>query len=63
MIYSDLYFLQALFYADQLLSKAPISTQEDLLHSVNSADRRRLGSPGIPLAPIQTNKQFIGKVF
>ncbi|XP_061169615.1 cilia- and flagella-associated protein 157-like [Saccostrea echinata] len=50
---------KALFYADQLLSKAPAGTQD----AVIAMTTERIRSPGIPLGPIQTNKQMTSKVF
>lgn len=53
--------LQALFYADQLLSRAPPITQNAVLHDQSRQDIR---SPGIPLAPISPAKRMmVGKVF
>lgn len=43
---------KALFYADQLLSKAPTGTQE----AVISMTTERIRSPGMPLGPIHTAK-------
>lgn len=51
--------LQALFYADQLLNKAPVGTQEAVIAMTTD----RIRSPGVPLGPIQTSKQVTSKVF
>ncbi|XP_048774461.2 cilia- and flagella-associated protein 157-like [Ostrea edulis] len=50
---------KALFYADQLLNKAPVGTQEAVIAMTTD----RIRSPGVPLGPIQTSKQVTSKVF
>ncbi|KAK3087928.1 hypothetical protein FSP39_012548 [Pinctada imbricata] len=50
---------KALFYADQLLSKAPQKTQEAVL----TLQTDRIRSPGIPLGPIQTAPKMTSKVY
>ncbi|OWF54650.1 cilia- and flagella-associated protein 157-like [Mizuhopecten yessoensis] len=52
---------KALFYADQLLSKAPAYTQNAVLQEKSRPDIR---SPGIPLGPITSSKHMmVGKAY
>lgn len=51
---------KAMFYADQLLSRAPATTQSTVLHDLQPPDRSR-GSP-MPLGPIASSKRLTGKV-
>lgn len=49
-----------MFYADQLLSRAPASTQEAVLHDLQPPERSR-ASP-IALGPITPTKRMAAKV-
>ena len=54
-------YFQAMFYADQLLSKAPPATQDTVLHELQPPDRSSRTSP-MQLGPITSIKKMSGKV-
>jgi len=53
---------KAMFYADQLLSKAPATTQDTVLHDLQPPERSSRHSP-MQLGPITSVKKLSGKVF
>ena len=53
-----------MFYADQLLSRAPVSTQDAVLHELQPPERGRMSPRTSPmqLGPITPTKKMVGKV-
>ena len=56
------FFFQAMFYADQLLSKAPHSTQDTVLHELQPPERSRASPMQLGPLVVTPTKKMIGKV-
>jgi len=51
-----------MFYADQLLSKAPHSTQDTVLHELQPPERSRASPMQLGPLVVTPTKKMIGKV-